>query len=191
MTTNHDCFVIGSGPSLTGFDFDKLPDGVFRIGANKSGWIANCDVLVTLDRYFPTRCQAELQAFQNTIFIARRPEEEKVIERATYVMRERGEGFSDNIDALRGYDSGFASLNLAYLMGFKSIALLGFDFKWVDNQSHFHEGYSIQNKHTHHMLGRWAKAFDKVKHKVNCTNYVGPHGSNVTAFPTRPLEDLL
>jgi hypothetical protein len=186
----HDCFVIGSGPSLQGFDFDTLPEA-FRVGANKSGWLANCDVLVTLDRYFPSRLKDEILKFDGEVVIARRPDEEMVIPDATYVMRERGDGFSEDIGALRGYDSGFASLNYAYLLGYRNIGLLGFDFKWVDNKSHFHDGYRSQNKNTHHMLGRWAKAFDRVADKVCCTNYVGPSGSNVTAFPTRPLEDLL
>lgn len=185
--TDIDCFVIGSGPSLTGFDFSRL-SAATRIGANKGAWIANCDILVTLDRHFPRKCQAEIEAFQGEKIIASLPEE-RFLEGVTYVKRERGDGFS-NAGALRGYDSGFAALNLAWQRGYKSIGLLGFDFKWHGDKSHFHGGYANQNRKTPKMLERWAKAFDRVAHKVNCVNYVGPLGSNVTAFPTRPLEDL-
>lgn len=187
--TGIDCFVIGSGPSLTGFDFSVLPDGVPRIGANKSGWLADCQSLVTLDRHFPRKCKEELEAYQGEIIIAALDEEPRLIENATYVRRERGDGFS-NAGALRGYDSGFASLNLAWQRGYKRIGLLGFDFKWQRDKSHFHDGYASQNKKTAQMLERWALAFDRVTHLVNCINFVGPHGSNVTAFPTRPLEEL-
>ena len=186
--TDIDCFVIGSGPSLTGFDFSKLPPAV-RIGANKGAWIADCDTLVTLDRHFPRKCRAEIEVFQGEVIIAAVKGEPRLIEKATYVERERGDGFSKG-GALRGYDSGFAALNLAWQRGYKRIALLGFDFKWDGRKTHFHEGYQNQNSKTPQMLERWALAFDRVAHLVDATNYVGPSGSNVTAFPTRPLEEL-
>lgn len=170
-----------------GFDFDRLPS-VTRIGANKSGWLANCDILVTLDRYFPRKCQAEIEAFEGEVVIAALPEEQ-FLDGVTYVRRERGDGFSESHFALRGLDSGFAALNLAYLRGYKRIGLLGFDFKWDNGKSHFHEGYAAQNKKTPMMLERWALAFERVANQVNCINFVGPSGSNVTAFPTRPLEE--
>lgn len=186
--TDIDCFVIGSGPSLTGFDFTKLPD-VPRIGANKGAWIANCQSLVTLDRHFPRKCRAEIEAFDGEVIIAAVKDEPRLIEKATYVKRERGDGFS-NAGALRGYDSGFAALNLAWQRGYRRIGLLGFDFKWDGRKTHFHEGYQNQNSKTPQMLERWALAFDRVANLVDAINYVGPQGSNVTAFPTRPLEEL-
>lgn len=184
----HDCFVIASGPSLTGFDFSQLPD-VHRIGANKSGWLADCQSLVTLDRHFPRKCRAEIEGFEGEVIIAVSPEQPRLIENATYVKRERGEGFG-NAGALRGYDSGFAALNYAWQQGYKSIGLLGFDFKWDGPKSHFHEGYQDQNRKTPMMLERWALAFNKIAHMIDAINYVGPKGSNVTAFQTRPLEEL-
>jgi len=187
--TDIDCFVIGSGPSLTGFDFSCLPTTVPRIGANKSGWLADCQSLVTIDRYFPRKCKQELDDYEGEIIIAVSRDDTQTIPKATYVKRERGDGFGRE-GALRGYDSGFASLNLAWQRGYKRIGLLGFDFKWHQNKSHFHEGYASQNKKTAQMLERWALAFDRVTHLVDCVNYVGPNGSNVTAFPTRPLEEL-
>jgi len=185
--TDIDCFVIGSGPSLTGFDFSCLPDAP-RVGANKGAWLAECDILVTLDQHFPRKCRTEIEAFEGEKVFAVSHDQPRLIKNATYVHRERGDGFG-NAGALRGYDSGFAALNLAWQRGYKRIGLLGFDFKWTD-RSHFHEGYADQNRKTPNMLERWALAFDRVAHLVDAVNYVGPHGSNVTAFPTRPLEDL-
>jgi len=187
--TDIDCFIIGSGPSLTGFDFSVLPKDVPRIGANKGAWIADCQSLVTLDRHFPRKCRAEIEAFDGEVVIAAIENEPRLIKKATYVKRERGDGFS-NAGALRGYDSGFAALNLAYQRYNGRFALLGFDFKWDGRKTHFHDGYQNQNSKTPQMLERWALAFDRVAHLVDCVNYVGPNGSNVTAFPTRPLEEL-
>lgn len=187
--TDIDCFVIGSGPSLAGFDFSRLPADTPRIGANKGAWLANCQTLVTLDRHFPRKCKDEIETFDGDVVIAISHDQDRLIENATYVLRERGDGFA-NPGALRGYDSGFAALNLAWQRGCKRIGLLGFDFKWSSGKSHFHEGYVDQNNKTPKMLERWALAFDRVAHIVNVVNYVGPEGSNVTAFPTRPLEEL-
>lgn len=187
--TDIDCFVIGSGPSLTGFDFDLLPKDVPRIGANKSGWLANCQALVTIDRHFPRKCEEEIKAFDGEVIIAVAYDQPRHIGNATYVLRERGDGFA-SVGGLRGYDSGFASLNLAWQRGYKRIGLLGFDFKWDGAKTHFHDGYLDQNRKTPNMLERWALAFDRVTHLVDAVNYVGPKGSNVTAFPTRPLEEL-
>ena len=187
--TDIDCFVIGSGPSLTGFEFSVLPPDVPRIGANKSGWLADCQTLVTIDRHFPRKCQSELEAYQGEIVIAVASGDAKITPNAKYVKRDRGDGFSRE-GALRGYDSGFASLNLAWQRGYRKIGLLGFDFKWHGAKSHFHDGYISQNKKTAQMLSRWALAFNRVTHLVDCVNYVGPLGSNITAFPTRPLEEL-
>jgi hypothetical protein len=187
--TDIDCFVIGSGPSLAGFDFDKLPRDVPRIGANKSGWLAKCQTLVTLDRHFPRKCEKELSLFDGEIVMAVAYDQPRLIKGATYVLRERGDGFGD-VGALRGCDSGFAALNLAWQRRYKRIGLLGFDFKWDGAKTHFHEGYVDQNKKTPGMLERWALTFNHVSNLVNAVNYVGPKGSNVTAFPTRPLEDL-
>jgi len=184
---DHDCFVIASGPSLLGFDFSRLPD-VTRIGANKSAWLADCDIMVTLDRHFPRKCKAEIEAFQGEKVFAVSRDDTRYHDDTTYVKRERGDGFASE-GALRGYDSGFAALNLAWQRGYKSIGLLGFDYKWTE-RSHFHEGYRDQNKKTHMMLQRWVKEYEHIAHLVNAVNYVGPKGSNLTLFPTRPLEDL-
>lgn len=189
------CYVIGSGPSLTGFDFDRLPDG-YRIGANKSGWLANCHTLVTLDRNFPRKCATELANYSGKKVIAVGPDDPKGDPTATYFRRDRGDGLSTDPRALRGLDSGFAALNLAFLWGFKEIALLGFDFMWHEGKSHFHDGYVGQNKQTDRFLKNWSKTFDMAAAQLevanaSVTNFVGPHGSRVTAFPTRPLEDLI
>ncbi len=189
------CYVIGSGPSLRDFDFSKLPDG-HRFGANKSGWLADCHTLVTLDRNFPKVCAAELASYSGEKVIAVGPDTPAGDPTVTYLRWDRGDGLSDEPGSLRGLNSGFAALNLAYLRGFREIALLGFDFKWDCGKSHFHEGYVDQNKHTDRFLGNWVSAFHRTLPQLEAagcrvTNFIGPMGSRVTAFPTRPLEDLI
>jgi hypothetical protein len=191
--TQHDCFVIGSGPSLEGFDFDRLP-AAFRIGANKSAWLAKCDVLVSVDRRFHSEFRKQIEAFPGDKFMARA--EDEPIPGVTYAAYERGDGLSESISTLKGTNSGFAALNVAYILGYKRIGLLGFDFQWTGGKSHFHDGYTWQNKAAHRHLRTWARAFPKILPQltakgVEVINYVGPEGSGIDVFEKRPLCDLI
>lgn len=188
------CYVIASGPSLEGFNFDKLPDG-YRIGANKSAWLANCDALVTLDGRFWRGYQKEISEFTGPKYVTENVIGEQPDHGAHIAQRARFGGLTETLDELTGTNSGFAALNVAYLLGYTEIAMLGFDFKWSKSKSHFHNGYPWQSRNTHSQLNRWAREFNhtvgqfKAKN-VSVTNFVGPEGSNVTAFNTRQLCEL-
>lgn len=184
------CYVIGSGPSLTGFDFDALPEG-YRIGANKSAWLANCDALVSIDKNFWRNYSKEIAAFKGDKYITQNTLRDQPDYGAKIMGHDRGDGFSRDPNTLRGSNSGFAALNLAYLLGYKEIALLGFDFQWSSGKSHFHDGYTWQNKQADRHLATWQRAFDTIDQSdVNIVNFVGPSGSRITAFKARPLSDL-
>ena len=188
-----DALIIGSGPSLTGFDFSRLPPAV-RFGANKSAWLADCDVLVTIDHNFHRNFRSEIEAFPGEKIVARAQDEP--IPGVTYVKYARNELLSDDPETLHGYNSGYAALNIAYQRGYKRIGLLGMDFKWDGDRSHFHDGYRWQNKKTAKYLSCWTVAFDRCLPQlaakgVTVTNFVGPKGSGITAFETHPLETLI
>jgi hypothetical protein len=189
------CYVIASGPSLLGFDFAALPSG-FRIGANRSGWLANCDAVCTVDRNLHIRERERLIAFGANAHVALPDATLEHLPGVSYWAYARNlEGLALAPRTLSGSNSGFASLNLAVQMGFKEIALLGFDFKWDAGRSHFHEGYG-QRASVDRSLGTWAEAFRPVARQVaglgvRITNFVGPMGSRVKAFPTAPLAELL
>lgn len=183
--------VIGGGPSLFDFDFDWLSEG-YRIGANKAGWLAKCDAMVSLDRNFHNHFARDIVAFPGRKIIA--TPEGGDLPGVEYWKRDRRDGLSETAGELRGSNSGYAALNLAYLLRFKEIWLLGFDFTWVNGRSHFHDGYAHQNSRTHTMLAQWVRAFDDAAQQlkdagVTVTNFVGPAGSRVTQFPKRPLND--
>ena len=196
MTTlnGKHCYVLGSGPSLLGFDFDALPEG-YRIGANRSGWLAKCDALVTVDRNFHKKEAERLENFEGEVHVAI-ADNAHILPNVTYWSYARNlEGLALAPMTLTGSNSGFAALNLAVQKGFTDIALLGFDFKWDAGRSHFHEGYG-QRFNVDRQLDRWARAFVPVPAQlqrlgITVTNFVGPMGSRVKAFPTAPLSDLL
>lgn len=189
------CYVIASGPSLAGFDFSRLPEG-YRIGANKSAWLADCDALVTLDGRFWRGYEREIATFKGDKYVTEKVVENQPTHGAHVAKRMKFNGMSESLDELTGSNSGFAALNVAYLLGYTEIAMLGFDFRWDEGKSHFHDGYTWQNRQVHHQLQRWAKEFDYTPGQfraknVNVINFIGPNGSSVTAFPTRPLSDLI
>lgn len=189
------CYVIAGGPSLRDFPFDDLPDG-FRIGANLSGWLAKCDALVTLDKAMHRRHEAELRDFKGQVYVGLRDDQIHTrLPNVNYWTFEGGDGFSKTPGFLSGSNSGFAALNLAYLLGFTDIALLGFDFQWVGSQHHYRDDYPTPGRRYDGMLRTWARAFDPVasflrEQGVRVTNFVGPTGSQVTAFPTAPHSQL-
>jgi hypothetical protein len=187
------CYVIASGPSLLGFNFDALPEGV-RIGANRSAWLAKCDILITVDRNFHRQESERIAGFGSNAYVAVNGVH-AMLPKVNYWHHISGPGLSFAPGTLTGSNSGFAALNLAVQLGFTDIALLGFDFKWLDTRSHFHEGYG-QRGHVQRNLQVWSQAFNHVPAQIadkgiTVTNFTGPSGSLVTAFPTAPLADLL
>lgn len=191
---NDVCYVIGGGPSLTGFDFDALPGG-YRIGANKVGWLAKCDALVTVDRNFHRNFREQLLAFPGAVYVAIDGQRE-TLPNVTYWTHRRDEGFAMKPGYLCGSNSGYAALNLAFLLGYKEIALLGFDFMWDEDRSHFHDGYARQTRNVDRQLGNWVRSFKTAAAQlttagVSVTNFIGPKGSRLAVFPNAPLGDLL
>lgn len=190
---NH-CYVIASGPSLLGFDFDALPEGT-RIGANRSSWLANCDLLVTVDKNFHRKERERITEFGDRAYVALSEKFEEYPDVNYWAYAPGLPGLALAPNTLGGSNSGFAALNLAVQLGFTEIALLGFDYRWVQGRSHFHEGYN-QRAHIERQLHQWSRAHDNAAPQlrakgVNVTNFVGPMGSMVKAYPTAPLSDLL
>lgn len=188
------CYVIASGPSLRGFDFDALPSGA-RIGANRSAWLANCDMLCTVDRNFHRKEAERITAFGANAHVALSDKSPPLPGVTYWSYLSAAPGLALTPNTLAGSNSGFASFNLAIQLGYTEIALLGFDYKWDAGHSHFHEGYG-QRQSVERNLRVWANAFDEAARQlrgknIHVTNFVGPMGSMVKAFPTAPLHELL
>jgi hypothetical protein len=193
--SNKHCYVIASGPSLIGFDFSALPEGT-RIGANRSAWLADCDILCTVDKNFHMKEAERIKQFGSRAYVAIAGPRPTVGPDVNYwAYSQNFEGLALTPSTLSGSNSGFAALNLAVQLGFTEIALLGFDMKWDGDRSHFHEGYG-QKRHIERNLAIWAEAFDRAAQQtrergIHVTNFIGPMGSRVKSYPTAPLQELL
>jgi len=76
--------------------------------------------------------------------------------------REKPYGLSDKKYKVSwNYNSGACAINLAYHFGVKTVFLLGFDMKPVDNQTHWHNEYGKKTSKT--VFEKHLKGFPFIK----------------------------
>ncbi len=157
------CFVVGGGPSLRGFDFSQL-NGFDTIAINKSvEFIQNPTYFVTTDYTYFKKASLPIekinQKVQKSYFIVNMSHKYMEFNNG-YVTDKRAnitytdlyhfdgvipsyvkEGFSSTVKEFsHGDNSGHCGIQLALLMGYKKIYLLGFDMTGGD-VTHFHQSY--------------------------------------------------
>jgi len=196
-------YVLGGGPSLSGFDFDRLSGPT--IAANKTAFIAKSDYLVSLDLNFIRQSRSEISDFISDggrAILALDPSRAHLIHDepvpgATYVIKDRTKGLSSDPGRLFGTNSGYAAVNVAYLMGAKDIRLLGLDFSHASGHTHFHGGYSWGTVRTNNAIQKWANEFGHAKpvldeEGVQITYYVDEfcNPTMQEMFKTCALRDL-
>jgi len=155
-----EVFVLGGGPSLKNFDFCKLTQKN-TIVTNKSILdVPSPSYFITVDYTFSrkigTRCFSQIKTPK--IFVAdfshpflKEKNGQIVDERYNMVYHlndfnmvvksYRADGIGFSFDDFRtGLNSGFCALQLAVILGYKRIYLLGVDLTITD-ETHFHSGY--------------------------------------------------
>ena len=162
-TKNEICFVIGGGPSLNGFDFNQL-NSYDTIAVNKAAeYVPNPTYFITTDYSYFVKASLPLDELKQkctyTYFVANmghpymKYENGKVVDtRRNFVYEDlykytgviesyNDTGFGLNLNEFsNGKNSGHCGIQLALLLGYKKIYLLGFDLN-SDGQSHFHQSY--------------------------------------------------
>tara|TARA_R100000541_G_scaffold57099_1_gene66969 strand:- start:925 stop:2451 length:1527 start_codon:yes stop_codon:yes gene_type:complete len=157
------CFVVGGGPSLNGFDFNQLNE-FDTIAVNKAvEYIPNPNYFITTDYSYFIKAALPIerikQKSQNTYFVANMTHDYMSFQNGRVVDTRRNFVYNDlyqytgviesnNIDGFgsslaefsNGGNSGHCGIQLALLLGYKKIYLLGFDLN-ADGQTHFHQSY--------------------------------------------------
>lgn len=142
------CFLLGGGPSLIGFDFERLRGRGRVIAINRAFEYAPfADVLFFMDHKFYQMCHTDperftkWQAFKGfKIFlnlIGRKVEDVYSVKS----LGRRGVSYSLKSGLYHGNNSGMGALQLAMAMKAKPIYLLGYDMQYENGHSHFHNGY--------------------------------------------------
>lgn len=192
-------WVIGGGPSLSGFDFSAF-NPRFMIGANDSGRVLGAHTIVTIDHnYYRHREKQLLERAQEgyTVYAALPTHVKEVLSPIIRLnhLGGSGRGLSPHADTLTGLTSGHAALNVAFLAGATDIRLFGFDYKFGPEKKHWHPEYTWDRNSGRDQIHRWAREFDFAARQladagVKVTNYVGETGSSLTQFPTKRLEEV-
>jgi hypothetical protein len=162
------CFVVGGGPSLSGFDFSQL-NGYDTIAVNKAvEYIQNPTYFITTDYSYFIKATLPIerirQKCQYTYFIANMTPKymqykdgmvmdtrSNMVYRNLYkysgvIESNQQEGFGSDVKDFRhGSNSGHCGIQLALLAGYKKIYLLGFDLT-TNAQTHFHQSYRQQDQ---------------------------------------------
>jgi hypothetical protein len=161
---NDVCFVVGGGPSLNGFDFSQL-NGFDTIAVNKSvEYIPNPTYFITTDYTYFTKASLPIevvnQKTRQTYFVANMThdyisfQDSRIVDTRNNMIYEnlyqytgviesnKSTGFGSTLTEFsNGSNSGHCGIQLALLLGYKKIYLLGFDLNST-GQTHFHQSYN-------------------------------------------------
>lgn len=193
------CFIIGGGPSLTGFDFERLRGKGRVIAINRAYEFCNfADVLFYMDNRFyqlshkdPGRLAlwhsfAGAKVFLN--IMGRKYDD-------TYSVRTIGRiGLSNSIKTgiYHGNNSGVGAINLAYALRADPIYLLGFDCKFRGKQSHFHGGYGVsQHEGTTRSFVRDFERLNRFLVRTRARVFNLSPDSALKIFPFKSVDEVL
>ena len=176
------CYLLGGGPSLTGFNFERLRGRGIIVGINQSMFDADaCMCGVTIDPTFVQRFHDKIEAVAavKPVYLVLGPNwwntNSRPIRGAAYIQ-----------DIARRGTSGFAALQIALRKGCKRITLLGFDYY----PGHYHTSYPWRHhdKANERSWPRWSTDFVRVP-GVEIIN--ASQRSLITCYPRMSLEEAL
>lgn len=155
-----EVIIIGGGPSLKGFDFNRL-HGHDCIAANQAVFdTPSPRYFVTVDQTFLHKIKRPIPLSTTRVFIVNMAtgflieQDGRIIDKRmnlvydfsqfdTIIKSLRCDGVGQTIrDFRNGANSGFAALQLALLLGYTRIRLLGIDLTTSGNITHYHKAYS-------------------------------------------------
>ena len=165
MYRNEEIFIVGGGPSLKGFDFDCLTNRK-TIAINIAIFdTLNPDFFITVDYTFLSKLKKLGPAFTKKTcpkffvvdFSCSDLKEDdtrgnikdvrcnivyKLAPFDIIIKARKAEGIGYSFKDFRtGKNSGFCALQLAVLLGYKKINLLGIDLGTTSDKSHYHDMY--------------------------------------------------
>ncbi len=178
-----ECFVVGGGPSLAGFDFQKLAKKD-TICVNKSIFeVPNPTYFITTDYSFLSKLGSQKKQFEqiktHKIFVVDTSGDSSVkksdgqfvdtrfnlqynltmFDQVIQATAKSGFGYSVN-DFRTGINSGYCAVQLAVVLGYEVIYVLGIDLLTGSNKTHFHEGYGETIPKFNRKLERYWKYFE-------------------------------
>ena len=175
---NNSIYIIGGGNSLKGFDFDLLKDKT-TIAINKSmSYVPNLNYFITMDFTALRKINSIANLNATKIFIANftvpylQEQGGKIVD-TRFNLVYRLEDFDMIIKShqtngigltfkefTHGANSGFCALQLAIILGYTKIYLLGIDLN-IEEVTHFHGGYGETKEKFNPKLDIYYKYFQE------------------------------
>ena len=187
MKTGEDIYIIGGGPSLKEFDF-KLLAGLDTIAVNMAALdVPDPTFCITADsRIFQLLQEGKFDQVKTSWILVSNPNHctMKMVngqfkhQKTGYVYDlfvptmviknagTEGVGFSFN-DFRTGYNSGFCAFQLAVLLGYKRIHLLGIDMGGVGHYHNRYKGRIIPDYDLDRYYNNFVLAINTVENKTN------------------------
>lgn len=170
-----DVFIIGGGPSLHGFDFDRLK-GRRVIAVNHSYMYTDCDVLVFLDNKFRDEFLGRGHNWEDIPKILAGPCSGLKTGGNISLVYYSAEPSHDPCKLYGNTSSTLVAINFALIAKAKNIYLMGVDCKFSDVGGHFyteewkgrgwkHSGDGDVDKYTRQIVK--FNAFSKYKNIIN------------------------
>lgn len=187
-------FILGGGPSLKGFDVERLRGRGPVIGVNNAGldlapW---ADVLFFADgqtRWYGWN-KHRLHLFQGEYIVTRTQipaGHDPQLRRLQFVPKEN---LSREPDAVAGFCGGSSAINLAYLFGARTIVLLGFDMKPNGNWHDLHKLPCLPNQHRDKFIPALERMAPELA-RDGCLVINATPDSALRCFPMADIEDVL
>lgn len=155
-------FIIGGGPSLKNFNWESLRTKK-TIAINKAFYAyPHADILYFTDGRFYNWYKDDIDLFKGEKYTIT-PGSASVTADVKILKRGQKLGLSKEKNMLsHGNNSGYAAINLAYLLGAKRIVLLGYDMTNDGTKSHFHDGYPVNMTSNSTYTNTFIPAFDSL-----------------------------
>jgi hypothetical protein len=194
------CFLIGGGPSLRGFDFERLRGRGKIIVINRAyEFVQFADLLFFMDWKFYKLCHEEPERRRLWESFAGRKVFLNLMGRKVddcFSVRSAGRsGISWHIGKglYHGNNSGHGALNLALALGARPIYLLGYDMKNdAEGHTHFHSGYGLGRMNPN-VARSFVKEFVEMAKRIPQIDYIYNLNplSGLRAFRFKAIDEVL
>lgn len=183
-------YIVAGGPSLKNFDWSLL-EGKEVIAVNRAFEVLpNAQTIYFSDLRFWHWHHSELLSHSGQKYTCAKRVEHASVEKFRFTgMR----GMDVNYGGLRsGNNSGYAAINLAYHLGYKTVYLLGFDMKFSGDDSHWHNGYPARSQER--IYSKMIDCFDTLVgplKEVGVVVYNINQDSRIKCFPMMTIKEAL
>lgn len=191
MWQGEDVFLLGSGGSLKGFNFNRL-DAVKTIAINHTiESYPKASALLFGDRHFIDRTKFNIPAYEGLIFASQKTRYFQMDTRENvHIFRDANKPTTRFVNGLYHASlSGLMAINLAIIMGAGRIFLLGYDMHYNEGHHFYGNVYGHQNYPEKKYYAKVRRFNDFYDYKDRIFN-LNPN-SGITLFEKISIEEAL